>query len=138
MSTPSPASSPSSGSAIYRGDTPTGIVEPFLPPDGDGRVCICGLDIDHYGRLIACDFGGAQLFVYNLATRALVARRPLPSTDALPNDVVVYGDWAYVTDSKRPLVWRLPIGPGQVGEPSPGHLRRRRYPQHDQRGAACS
>src|ERR1700733_10385273 len=90
--------------AIYRGDTSTGIVEPFLPPDGDGRVCICGLDIDQYGRLIACDFGGAQLFVYDLATRALVARRPLPSTDALPNDVVVYGDWAYVTDSKRPVV----------------------------------
>jgi hypothetical protein len=22
--------------AIYRGDTSTGIVEPFLPPDGDG------------------------------------------------------------------------------------------------------
>jgi hypothetical protein len=32
--------------------------------------------------------------------------------------VVVYGDWAYVTDSKRPVVWRLPVGPGQVGEPS--------------------
>lgn len=104
--------------AIYRGDTATGIVEPFLPPDGDGRVSICGLDVDNYGRLIACDFDGAQVFAYELATRALAARRPLPSADALPNDVVVHGDWAYVTDSKRPVVWRLPVGPRQVGEPS--------------------
>lgn len=103
--------------AIYRGDTATGIVEPFLPPDGDGRVSICGLDVDGYGRLIACDFGGAQLFAYELATRALAARRPLPSADALPNDVVVHGSFAYVTDSRRPVVWRLPVGP-QVGDPS--------------------
>jgi sugar lactone lactonase YvrE len=104
--------------AIYRGDTATGIVEPFLPPDGDGRVCICGLDVDDYGRLIACDFDGAQVFAYGLASRSLVARRPLPAADALPNDVVVHGDWAFVTDSKRPVVWRLPVGPGPVGEPS--------------------
>jgi sugar lactone lactonase YvrE len=104
--------------AIYRGDTATGIVEPFLPPDGDGRVSICGLDVDDYGRLIACDFGGAQVFAYDLAARCLVARRPLPAADALPNDVVVHGDWAYVTDSKRPVVWRLPVGPGPVGDPS--------------------
>jgi Cu-Zn family superoxide dismutase len=104
--------------AIYRGDTLTGTVEPFIPPDGDGRVSICGLDVDDYGRLIACDFGGAQVFAYDLATCALAARRPLPSVDALPNDVVVHGDWAYVTDSRRPVVWRLPVGPRQVGDPS--------------------
>jgi sugar lactone lactonase YvrE len=104
--------------AIYRGDTATGIVEPFLPPDGDGRVSICGLDVDDHGRLIACDFRGAQVFAYDLATRALAARRRLPSADALPNDVVVHGDWAYVTDSRHPVVWRLPAGPGQVGDPS--------------------
>jgi streptogramin lyase len=65
--------------AIYRGDTVTGTVEPFIPPDGDGRVSICGLDVDDYGRLIACDFRGAQVFAYDLATRALAARRRLPA-----------------------------------------------------------
>lgn len=103
--------------SIYRGDTATGRVEVFLPPDGDGRAAIAGLDVDNYGRLIACDFDGGQLFVYDLATRALVARWRLPAEEAWPNDVVVAGDVAYVTDSKQPLVWRLPVGRGQVGEP---------------------
>src|SRR5438132_10712685 len=54
---------------IYRGDTASGDVEVFLPPDGDGRTTITGLDMDGYGRLIACDYDGGQLFVYDLAAR---------------------------------------------------------------------
>jgi sugar lactone lactonase YvrE len=100
---------------IYRGDTATGTVEVFVPPDGDGRVTITGLDVDGYGRLVACDYDGGQLFVYDLATRKLAARRPLPAQEAWPNDVVVAGDSAYVTDTRLPRVWRLPVGRGGVG-----------------------
>jgi sugar lactone lactonase YvrE len=103
--------------AIYYGDTETGRVEPFLPPDGDGRTTITGLDVDAHGRLIACDYDGGQLFVYNLANRTLVARRPLPAQESWPNDVVVAGDSAYVTDTRHPRVWRLPVGASEVGEP---------------------
>jgi sugar lactone lactonase YvrE len=102
---------------IYYGDTATGRVEPFLPPDGDGRTTITGLDVDAHGRLIACDYDGGQLFIYSLANRSLVARRPLPSQESWPNDVVVAGDSAYVTDTRHPRVWRLPVGAGEVGEP---------------------
>ena len=101
---------------IYRGDTATGEVEPFLPANGDGRVTITGLDLDGYGRLIACDYDGGRLFVYDLATRELVARRALPAEEAWPNDVVVAGDSAYVTDTRHPRVWRLPVGRGAVGD----------------------
>lgn len=58
---------------------------------------MCGRAIG-YGPDV-CGFRGAQVFAYDLATCTLAARRPLPCADALPNDVVVHGDWAYVTDS---------------------------------------
>lgn len=102
---------------IYRGDTATGQVEAFVPPDGDGRTTITGLALDGHGRLIACDYDGGQLFAYSLATRELVARRSLPAEGSLPNDVVVAGDGAYVTDTSKPLVWRLPVDASEVGEP---------------------
>lgn len=102
---------------IFRGDAATGAAEPFVPPDDDGRATVTGLAVDGHGRLIACDFDGGQLFVYSLATAALVARRVLPADGALPNDVVVAGDSAYVTDSGPPRVWRLPLDGGDVGEP---------------------
>ena len=101
---------------IYRGDAATGTVEVFLPPDGDGRVTITGLDLDAYGRLVACDYDGGQLFVYDLATRRLAARRALPVAEAWPNDVVVAGDSAYVSDTRHPRVWRLPVGRDGVGD----------------------
>lgn len=102
---------------IYRGDATTGEAAVFLPPDGDGRQAIAGLDIDAHGRLIACDFEGGQLFAYDLATRRLLARRPVPAGGARPNDVVVAGDSAYVTDTGNPLIWRLPAGPDGIGDP---------------------
>ena len=103
--------------SIYRGDTATGRIEMFVPPDGDGRTTITGLAVDGYGRLIACDYDGGQLFVYDLASRSLVARRVLPAEEAWPNDVAVAGDSAYVTDTRHPLVWRLPAGRRGVGGP---------------------
>jgi sugar lactone lactonase YvrE len=102
---------------VYRGDTATGAVEVFLPPGGDGRTMVTGLAVDGYQRLIACDIDGHQLFAYQLGTRELLARRRLPDGEASPNDVAVAGDSAYVSDSNRPLVWRLPAGPGGIGEP---------------------
>jgi len=103
--------------AIYQGDTSTGAVEEVLPPDGDGRQAICGLDVDDYGRLVACDVAGGQLFVFDLASRRSIARRPIPADESWPNDVVVVGDSAYVTDTKNPLIWRLPVGRDEIGEP---------------------
>jgi sugar lactone lactonase YvrE len=78
---------------------------------------ITGLAVDGYGRLIACDYDGGQLFVYDLATRALVARRALPAEQSWPNDVAVAGDTAYVTDTRHPLVWRPPAGRHGIGDP---------------------
>ena len=35
----------------------------------------------------------------------------------MPNDVVVAGDSAYVTDTGKPLIWRLPARRDGIGEP---------------------
>jgi len=103
--------------AIYRGEVTSGEVDMVLPPDGDGRQAICGLDVDSYGRLVACDVAGGQLFVFDLDARRSVARRQIPADESWPNDVVVVGDSAYVTDSKNALIWRLPVGRAEIGEP---------------------
>jgi sugar lactone lactonase YvrE len=102
---------------LYRGDTTSGETEVFLAPDGDGRITITGLAVDGQRRLIACDYDGAQLFVYDVETRAMIARRALPTKEAWPNDVAIAADGAYVTDTRNPLIWRLPLGPESVGEP---------------------
>lgn len=104
---------------LYRGDTATGETEVFLAPNGDGRVTITGLAVDRQRRLIACDYDGGQLFVYDVATRALVARRALPAEEAWPNDVAIAAESAYITDTRNPLIWRLPLDPESVGEPEP-------------------
>lgn len=102
---------------IYAGDTSTGQTHVLLPPDDDGRQAIAGLDVDNHGRLIACDIEGAALYVFEIDSRRLVARRAIPAAESWPNDVVVVGDNAYVTDTKHPVIWRLPVGPGEVGDP---------------------
>ncbi len=103
--------------AIYAGDVGTGQTQVLVPPDGDGRAAIAGLDVDGHGRLIACDLEGAALYVFDIAERRLVARRSIPADESWPNDVVVVGDDAYVTDTKRPVIWRLPVGADEVGLP---------------------
>jgi sugar lactone lactonase YvrE len=104
---------------IYRGDTATGEVTIAIPPDSDGRQAIAGLAIDGHSRLIACDFDGGQIFVYDLRSGSLVARRAFPAAESSPNDVVVVGDDAYITDSAHPLVWRVALCEQAIGEPEP-------------------
>src|SRR5262249_45655984 len=45
------------------------------------------------------------------------AARHALAAGSLPNDVVVAGDTAYVTDSESPVIWRLSAGPGGIGQP---------------------
>lgn len=102
---------------IYRGDTATGAVAELFTPEGGDRPVIAGLEVDDYGRLIACDLEGGRILAYDLAGRALIASHSLPAAESWPNDVVVTGDSAFVTDTRHPVVWRLPAGRGGIGEP---------------------
>lgn len=101
---------------IYRGWL-DGSVEVWLGPDGDGRTAIAGLDVDGHGRLLACAIDTGELYAYDLSTAALVARHRFPAEGSQPNDVVVSGDAAYVTDTRLSLVWRVPVDASGVGVP---------------------
>lgn len=86
----------------------------------DGRTELLGLHVDPRGRLVCCGASTGLVFVYDVASGALVARRRVPSETALLNDVVTDHAFAYVTDSARPVLWRVPLdvdGAGGVGEP---------------------
>ncbi|MGZ4599499.1 MAG: SMP-30/gluconolactonase/LRE family protein [Oryzihumus sp.] len=94
--------------------------EVWLSPGGDGRTELLGLAMDSRQRLVACGGSTGDLFVYDAATAALVARRNVPVERTLLNDVTTDQSAAYVTDSARPVIWRLPLdvdGQGGVGEP---------------------
>lgn len=115
---------------IFRGDVATGDVSVWLGPDDDGRTAIAGLDVDGHRRLLACAIDTGELYAYDLSTATLVARQRFPAEGSQPNDVVVSGDTAYVTDTRRSLVWRVPAGADGVGAPEVlADLNGPEYPQ---------
>lgn len=101
---------------IFRGRTGTAELERWLPGGADGRTTALGMAVDGAGRLLVCGGSTGQLHAYGTRTGELVARRTVPSAPALLNDVCVTGGYAYVTDSQRPVVWRLATA-GELGEP---------------------
>jgi sugar lactone lactonase YvrE len=102
---------------IFRGRIDESAASVWLPPGTDGRTAACGMTIDARGRLLVCGWEGGQVFAYQTATGELAARHMVPADSALLNDVCVCADFAYVTDSSRPVIWRLPVADA-VGEPA--------------------
>jgi sugar lactone lactonase YvrE len=103
--------------AIARGSLGSAQVDPWLPGGQDDRTAVAGLHVDPYGRLHACGLRTGWMFAYDVASGELVARHRVPAGETLLNDVITTGDWAWVTDSARPVLWRLPLTAEGVGEP---------------------
>lgn len=99
-----------SGSAadgtVFRCALDQEVAEIWLPAGGDGRDMALGMAVHDGARLVVCGGRNGGLFVYDLATRALVRKE---SVDGFLNDVCVVGDMAYVTDSSRPVLWRCDL-----------------------------
>ncbi|MFG2500427.1 SMP-30/gluconolactonase/LRE family protein [Streptomyces sp. NPDC048441] len=88
----------------------------FLPSGTDGRTTANGLKADRSGRLWVTD-STAGVAVYDLRSRTLIARFDVPGTPSsdprMVNDVTIAADGtAYLTDSARPVVYR--VTPGQL------------------------
>jgi hypothetical protein len=102
------------GGAIYKGDLRTGEGQ-ILVPSSAGQMAI-GLAVDtrtNYLFVAGGPFGSAR--VYDAATGATVAEYQLttqPFLTNLVNDVIVTRQAAYFTDSFRPVLYRVPLGPG--------------------------
>ena len=100
--------------AVYRGDLRTG-EGAFLVPGVAGRVAT-GLKVDR-GRLFVSGATTGNAFVYDAKTGAELASYALSPGGSFINDVVVTNDAAWFTDSLKPVLYRVPLGPN--GEPGP-------------------
>lgn len=80
--------------------------EVFLPGGQDGRTTAAGVKVDD-GRLFVAGGATGTIFVYDVRSRTLL-RRYETGTGGFLNDVAIApnGD-AYVTDSKRPFLFRI-------------------------------
>lgn len=106
---------------IYR-TTPgpdAGAFEPFLPAGGDGRDEVVGLKVRD-GLLFAAGRNLGRVFVYDAQDGDLVrVLEAPPAEDSLLNDLTFAGDAAFVTDSFRPVLFRIPLSGGEVGDLTP-------------------
>ncbi|WP_426514070.1 SMP-30/gluconolactonase/LRE family protein [Dactylosporangium sp. McL0621] len=94
---------------VYRGRLGTKTLEPFLPAGQDGRTSVTGIKIAGNRVLIAGAFTG-RFFIYT-STGKLVSSYTVPDTGepTLVNDAAVTPDGdVYITDSFRPVVYRIP------------------------------
>ena len=102
--------------AVYRGSVRTGQGAVLVQPQ-DGRAAI-GLKVDR-GRLFVAGGPTGMGFVYDARTGANVTSYPLSTGGSFINDVVVTRRAAWFTDSAKPVLYRVPLGPtGRLGAAS--------------------
>jgi sugar lactone lactonase YvrE len=96
--------------AIYRGDLRTG-KGAILVPGATGEAAT-GIELDRHKRLVVAGAATGKAYVYSARTGSLLRTYQLgtPPTTFI-NDVVVTTKAAYFTDSRQPVLYRVPIGP---------------------------
>lgn len=106
--------------AVFQGDLRTGAGSLLVPPEA-GRAAV-GLSFDRRSNrlFVAGGFFGTA-YVYDAETGATAAVYALytGAEPSLVNDVVVTRTAAYFTDSFRPVLYRVPLGPaGELPDPA--------------------
>jgi sugar lactone lactonase YvrE len=96
--------------AIYRGNLRTGAGSVLVP--GQAGRAATGIELDRFNRLFVAGAGTGDAYVYNARTGALVRTYDFAGSDTFINDVVVTRDAAYFTDSRKAVLYVVPIGPG--------------------------
>jgi len=95
--------------AIYRGNLRTGTGTTFIP-GGSGRPAT-GIELAGH-RLFVAGAGSGNAYVYDAKTGALIRTYNFATAPTFINDVVVTKNAAYFTDSMKPVLYKVPIGPG--------------------------
>jgi sugar lactone lactonase YvrE len=95
--------------------------EVFLEPESDGRTTAIGMEVGEDGRLFIAGGDTGRIFVYDTESTDQIRRLDTPDAGAtFLNDVAVTPDGdAYVTDSLRPVLFRVPSTGDGVGEAEP-------------------
>ncbi|WP_354698973.1 hypothetical protein DSM112329_04672 [Paraconexibacter sp. AEG42_29] len=98
---------------IYRGDVRTAALKPFAAAGANGRTTAIGMKVAG-NRLIVAGGATGKIFVLSARTGATlkVLDTQPGTTPRFLNDVAIDGDYAYVTDSNRPILFRFKLGKG--------------------------
>lgn len=107
---------------VYKGNVEEpGELAVFLEPGGDGREAVTGMKVDGEGRLFVAGRNTGRVFVYDTASGDLVRsfETAADGAEALVNDITFAGEAAYVTDSFRPVMYRIPRTADGVGDIEP-------------------
>lgn len=96
--------------AIYRGNLRTGTGAVLVP--GQAGKAATGIELDRFNRLFVAGAGTGDASVYNARTGALIRTYDFASSDTFINDVVVTRSAAYFTDSRKAVLYVVPIGTG--------------------------
>lgn len=96
--------------AIYRGNLRTGAGAILVP--GEAGKAATGIELDKQNRLWVAGAGTGKALVYNARTGALIRTYTFATSDTFINDVVVTRTAAVFTDSRKAVLYKVPIGAG--------------------------
>lgn len=96
------------GGTLYRADVASGEVEVFAE---ETQPTAIGMDVDPYGRLWVAGGPSGNVYVYEISSGELLRTYATPASDStFVNDVAFARDAVYVTDSQRPILFRIGAG----------------------------
>jgi sugar lactone lactonase YvrE len=96
--------------AVYRGNLRTGTGAILVR--GESGKAATGIELDSRNRLWVAGASTGKAHVYDARTGALIRTFTFASSDTFINDVVVTPEAAYFTDSRKAVLYKVPIGPG--------------------------
>jgi len=101
--------------------TPLIVAKPgLLVPVGETAFpTILGMKVDSGGYLWIAGGRTGKMFVLDPRTGVRIKAFTISEPGSLINDVVVTAKAAYFTDTLKPVLWRVPIEPGVIGELEP-------------------
>jgi sugar lactone lactonase YvrE len=79
---------------------------------GEAGKAATGIELDNRNRLWVAGAGTGKAYVYDARTAAVIRTYSFASADTFINDVVVTRDAAIFTDSRKAVLYRVPIGSG--------------------------
>ena len=93
---------------IFAVDLKTGTGKVISQGPGTGSL---GMKVDHFGRLFVAGAGGGNGRVIDTRTgRVLASYTFTTSADTFVNDVILSKNAAWFTDSRQPVLYKLPLG----------------------------
>jgi sugar lactone lactonase YvrE len=96
--------------AIYRGNLRTGTGGVLVA--GETGKAATGIELDNRNRLWVAGAATGKAYLYNARTGAPIRTYTFATSDTFINDVVVTRSAAYFTDSRKAVLYVVPIGPG--------------------------